>query len=232
MSRPTIVVSSVRERLPTGFGDLDCTRLISEYTDILYCVGAQPVILPVTDRPPSELLANTDALVLTGGGDINPALYDQDEDPSVYGIRSDRDTFEAALYHNAIALGLPIFAICRGMQLVNVLRGGTLVQHVEGHWQPADPAKPFHRVEIEAGSLLSAATGEAAEFAVNSYHHQSLGELGHGLKVTARCGEVVEAVESRDADLIAVQWHPELMASTDRLQRALFEDFVQRAANR
>jgi putative glutamine amidotransferase len=174
-----------------------------------------------------------DGLVLTGGGDIEPTLYGEHPDPSVYGVRPDRDGFEAALYRDAAERGLPILAICRGMQLVNVVRGGTLIQQLQNgqdHWQTVPASQATHDVLVAESSRLGAVLGRHAR--VNSYHHQALAILGQGLRVTAECGAVIEAVEADDADLVAVQWHPEQMAASDPQQQRLFDAFVQRAASR
>jgi putative glutamine amidotransferase len=229
MGRPLIAVSTAREIMPTAFGDIDCTKLTAAYTDAVYDAGGQPVIMPVVDNPPPGLLDRMDGLVLSGGGDIDPVLYGEARDPSVYGIRRDRDSFEAALYRQASALGLPILAICRGMQLINVLRGGSLLQQVAGHWQENPASRPLHRIDVTPGTALAEAAADAAVIEVNSYHHQAIGALAQGLLVTAMCGEVIEAVEDPDADVVAVQWHPEHMTATPH-QRALFEHFVKRAA--
>jgi putative glutamine amidotransferase len=229
MARPLIAVTAARELLPTAFGDVDCTRLTSAYTDAVYDAGGQPVILPVAVNPPPSLLERMDGLLLSGGGDLDPVLYGEQPDPKVYGIRRDRDSFEAAVYRQAVDLRIPILAICRGMQLVNVLRGGTLRQHVDGHWQENPPTNAFHPVSIEPGSALADVVGSESVIDVNSYHHQALNAVGAGLRVTAVCGDVIEAVEAEDAELIAVQWHPEQMGTTAH-QRALFERFVTSAA--
>jgi putative glutamine amidotransferase len=228
MARPLIAVSAGREVMPTAFGDIDCTKLTAAYTDAVYNAGGQPVIVPVVDNPPQGLLDRMDGVVLSGGGDIDPVLYGEAPDPSVYGVRRDRDMFEAALYRQASALRLPVLAICRGMQLVNVLRGGSLVQQIPGHWQDNPASRRSHRIDVDPGSALAEAAGHDSVVEVNSYHHQGIDVLGQGLSVTATCGDVIEAVEDRDTDLVAVQWHPEHMTATTH-QRALFEQFVKRA---
>ncbi|CAN5535211.1 gamma-glutamyl-gamma-aminobutyrate hydrolase family protein [soil metagenome] len=230
MGRPLIAVSAAREVMPTAFGDIDCTKLTAAYTDAVYEAGGQPVILPVVDNPPPGLLDRMDGLVLSGGGDIDPLLYGETPDPNVYGIRRDRDSFEAALIRQAGTLRLPILAICRGMQLLNIVRGGSLLQQVSGHWQDNPASRPLHRIDVTPGSALAEAAAGASEVEVNSYHHQALGVLGTGLSVTATCGPIIEAVEDREADVVAVQWHPELMTVTAAHQRVLFERFVTRAA--
>jgi putative glutamine amidotransferase len=233
MRRPLIAVSAAREELPTAFGTVDCTKLTTAYTDAVYAAGGRPLILPVVPNPPRGLLDGIDALLLTGGGDLDPDLYGESPDPSVYGIRRDRDDFEAALYHQAKALDLPVLAICRGMQLVNVLRGGTLLQQLTSerdHWQSNPASEPSHEIDVLPDAALAEALG-AVRAGVNSYHHQCLRDLGSDLRVTAMCDDVIEAVEATDMDLVAVQWHPEQMASSSREQRGLFETLVRRASN-
>jgi len=232
MPGPLIAVSAAIEELETAFGRRDCTKLTAAYTDAIYAAGGRPVILPVVEAPPAGLLDRMDGLVLTGGGDLDPQLYGQQSDPTTYGVRRDRDDFETALYGEAMRRGIPVLAICRGMQLVNVLRGGSLIQQLEAdgrHWQEIPPEQAGHKVDLVGDSSLAATVNQAV-LGVNSYHHQALREIGAGLRVTARCGEVVEAVEAVDADIVCVQWHPEQMAATDEFQRALFEAFVRRAS--
>jgi putative glutamine amidotransferase len=230
MARPLIAVSAGMEPLPTAFGTIDCTKLTAEYTHAIYAAGGQPVILPVVENPQHELLSRMDGLLLTGGGDLDPALYGEEPDEAVYGVRRDRDAFETALYREAVSLGLPVLALCRGLQLVNVLHGGTLRQEIRGHWQENPAGQPSHEITVAAGSALADAMGQSAEVRVNSYHHQGLKDLGAGLRATAVCGDVIEAVEVTGADVVAVQWHPEHLCATDHQQRALFESFVKRAA--
>jgi putative glutamine amidotransferase len=229
VAAPLIAVSAAIERRPTAFGEIDCTLVAAAYSNAIYAAGAQPVVMPVTDNPPGDLLARMDGLVLTGGADIDPALYGEEPDETVYGVRRDRDIFESALFVEAITLGLPVLAICRGMQLVNIIRGGTLFQQLISdldHWQLGAPDEPCHAVEIADDSMLAETFGSVA--LVNSYHHQALNVLGEQLRVVATCGGVIEAVEGADCDLLGVQWHPEHMASTDDAQRAIFNAFVRR----
>lgn len=229
MARPLIAVSAPIEELDTAFGVQDCTKLRTAYTDPVYTAGGRPVILPVLSRPPADLLEDIDGLLLTGGGDIAPALYGEQPHPGVYGVRPERDAFEAALLREALARRLPVLALCRGMQLVNVLRGGTLNQHVTGHWQQAPASEVAHDITVAEGSLLADAVNGARTLAVNSYHHQAVRELGADLRVSAVCGDVIEAIEATDADLLAVQWHSEQLSTTHAEHRALFSSFVRRA---
>lgn len=232
MGRPLIAVSAAIELLPTPFGEQDCTRLASAYTNAIYAAGGQPVIMPVVTDPPEDLLERFDGLMLSGGGDLDPRLYGEEPDATVYGVRTERDAFEIALYEDALRKGLPILAICRGMQLVNVLRGGSLIQQIEAdieHWQTAPAFEASHKIDVVPDARLTRVF-EQATVGVNSYHHQGLKDLGSGLRVTATCGAVIEAVEADDAPLVGVQWHPEQMSSTDPQQHALFAAFVALAS--
>lgn len=232
MVRPLIAVSTPIEELTTPFGLRDCTKLAVAYTDAVYLAGGQPAILPVTEAPPADLLAGFGGLLLTGGGDLDPMLYGEEPDASVYGVRRDRDAFEIALYNEAIERGLPVLAICRGMQLVNVLRGGSLIQQIEDevvHWQTAPSHEATHKIDVAIDSQLAEAFGQSS-VGVNSYHHQGLKDLGTGLRVVATCGAVIEAVEADDAQMMAVQWHPEQMVTTDSQQLALFTSFIGAAS--
>jgi putative glutamine amidotransferase len=119
------------------------------------------------------------------------------------------------------------------MQLVNVLRGGSLIQEIEAdveHWQAGPANEASHKIDVVADATLMATFGRST-VGVNSYHHQGLDDLGAGLRVTATCGAVIEAVEADDARLVAVQWHPEQMAATDPQQAALFEALVITASS-
>lgn len=229
--RPLIAVSTPIEELTTPFGARDCTKLAVAYTDAVYRAGGQPAILPVTETPPTDLLAGLDGLMLTGGGDLDPTLYGEEPDPSVYGVRRDRDAFEIALYREAMERNMPVLAICRGMQLVNVIRGGSLIQQIDDevdHWQTAPSHEATHKIDVADNTRLAGVFSQTT-VGVNSYHHQGLKELGEGLRVVATCGAVIEAVEAVDAHVLAVQWHPEQM-TTDPQQLALFSSFIDAAS--
>ena len=235
MRRPLIAVSAAIEVLDTPFGPRDCTKLGTYYTEAVYAAGGQPVVMPVTDDPPAWMLEGLDGLMLSGGGDLDPALYGEQPDPTVYGVRPDRDAFEIALYRDAVERGLPILAICRGMQLVE--RAARREPHPGRSSPPRATGRPSPATSRATPSTSSPAVAwpacwESESAQVNSYHHQGLARLGSGLEVTASCGSVIEAVEASDADLVAVQWHPEHMAPIDPVQHAIFTDFVARAAER
>jgi putative glutamine amidotransferase len=119
------------------------------------------------------------------------------------------------------------------MQLVNILRGGTLLQDIpvdQGHWQQGLPHVSSHEITVPPGSALADLVGPSGVARVNSYHHQAVQDLGAGLRVTATCADVIEAVEALDAEIVGVQWHLEQMVDTDPTQRELFNRFLERAA--
>jgi putative glutamine amidotransferase len=211
--------------------------LPTPYVAALLRAGAWPVILPPVAHPrPGQLLSGVSGLVLAGGGDVDPARYGQRSHPAVYGVHSERDELELALVRAARERGLPVLAICRGMQVVNVACGGSLWQHLpdrkgwEAHGDPTGVRSIRHDVEVEAGSRLAAAVGVDPLSGCLSHHHQGVAEVGRGLTPVARTGDgLVEALEPV-ADgpwLLAVQWHPEENAGHDSRQQALFDAFVR-----
>lgn len=215
------------------------------YVSALQRAGARPALLAANDpAPPEEVLAPFDGLLLMGGGDIDPARYGADRHPRVYGVDPDRDTIELALVRRAVATGLPLFAICRGAQVVNVAFGGTLHQHLadlEGvavHGEPLRTAPVPHSVKVAPGSLLADVLGDGEVESCTSLHHQGIDRLGDGLVPVAWAEDgLVEAVEPHP-DLLgpgwvaAVQWHPEETAGHDRVQQALFDRFAEAARAR
>ncbi len=171
----------------------------------------------VTPENPIDSLDGM-GLVLSGGSDLDPASYGAEADPRTEAPDPERDAMEQKLLRQALELDLPVLAICRGMQLFNVThRGGTLIQHVEGH------RVPLHDTTIGEGTQLATIFG-AGRRSVNSRHHQVAGRLGEGLIVSARAADgVIEGLERTDRRFaVAVQWHPEDLMPQDR---ALFEAF-------
>ena len=205
------------------------------YVDAVLRAGGQPVI--VNDaRDPKELLARVDALVLTGGPDVDPQHYHEDAHPSVYGVDAADDDFECALAEAATVRSVPTLAICRGIQVLNVARGGTLFQHIADdpgvapHGQPgvAGGARQ-HEVTLDADSLL-AEVMDTTTVTASCHHHQALARLGEGLRVVGRANDkIIEAVELDGAFMLAVQWHPEDTAADDPAQQRLFDALVRRA---
>ena len=158
-------------------------------------------------------LDDAGGLLLMGGADVNPDLYGEDRAPETDEPDDDRDAIELWLLADALSRNLPILAICRGMQLLNVAHGGTLIQHlqpVEKHQvRSADKSSPVHPIKIVPGTILARIAGARLE--VNSRHHQAVGKVGGGLLVSARSDDgLIEAIELPDRPfVVGVQWHPE-----------------------
>jgi putative glutamine amidotransferase len=189
----------IRVALPFGSGTPENKR--GPYRKALDAASIQPVEKVTT-------LAGLDGLLLAGGSDIDPALYGAPRQPETSKLDHDRDSLEAALLREALDRNLPVFAICRGLQLLNAVLGGTLVQHIEGHRYPEQQAA--HLITIESHSRLKSILG-VDEYVVNSRHHQCVEQVASGLVVVARAPDnVVEALELPGKRFVlAVQWHPE-----------------------
>ncbi len=204
----------------------------AKYIDAVRRAGGYPVLLPPGEREPGECFEFLDGIVMTGGPDIDPQRYGGKMHPEVYGVDLERDASEIALVKAIFEQQKPTLCICRGMQVLNVALGGTLVEHVPDEFgvkvvhRGGDTYQP-HEVEVVAGSHLARVVGPG-RLATASWHHQALRNLAPGLKVTARSSDgVVEAVEHADHDeLIAVQWHPEHTSAEDSRQQALFDWLV------
>jgi putative glutamine amidotransferase len=164
-------------------------------------------------------------LVLTGGGDLNPKLYGEAPHGKTEGIDDGRDELELELLERAVRLDLPVLAICRGMQLLNVYSGGKLIQHIPGHSAPHK--LEAHAVEIVSGTLLRELVG-AGPLRVNSRHHQAAGPVAPGLVVSATSGDgIVEGLERPNSRFVlGVQWHPEDRIATHPADYCLFEAFA------
>jgi putative glutamine amidotransferase len=203
-----------------GDGDEPGVHAVREdYVRSVEQSGAVPVVLPPV--PPGDvpaLLDRLDGVLLSGGGDVDPALYEQEPHPRLGRVNRRRDDFELALVREGLRRDVSILAICRGHQLLNVATGGTLVQDipslVEGqveHDGKGPRWRRTHRVEVTGPSRLREILGQDT-LSVNSIHHQAVDRVGDGLVVSARCPEdgIVEGLE-RPASrfVVAVQWHPE-----------------------
>ncbi|MBO0825413.1 MAG: gamma-glutamyl-gamma-aminobutyrate hydrolase family protein [Actinobacteria bacterium] len=213
--RPVIGISAYSTQARWGSWDLPAVLLPRRYTDMVSAAGGQPVLLPPLPGV-ADMLTRLDGLVLSGGGDIDPALYRAARDPATDPASPDRDEAEIELTRHAITAGLPLLGICRGLQVVNVARGGTLYQHLpdvvghDGH-SPAAQGYGSHKVSVALGAELARILGRT-EAAVPTHHHQAIDQLGDGLVPTAWTDDdTVEAVELDEPSsfMIAVQWHPE-----------------------
>ena len=199
------------------------------YEEALQAAGIDPVLI----APGSAIPQGVSGLLLMGGSDVNPARYGEARHPETQESDDARDELECALISEAIARDLPLLAICRGIQILNVQHGGTLVQHLESterHRQRTENrGLPVHRVEIVPGTRLADIARNARAWDVNSRHHQAIARVGAGLRISARDSEdgTVEAVERPDKRfVVGVQWHPENMSATDNRQALLFQAFA------
>jgi putative glutamine amidotransferase len=211
----------------------------SAYLRAVQRAGGVPVLLPPQlGAGARDVLWNGLAgLLLTGGGDIDPARFGEPRHPSVYEVSAERDSLELDLATRAVDDGLPLFAICRGIQVLNVALGGSLYQDI-----PSDPGSLIahsqteprhvatHPVKIEPGTRLATITG-AHTLDVNSMHHQAIKAVGRGLVTTATAPDgIVEAVESTDGRfVVGVQWHPEDLVGHDPAAEALFAALIAAA---
>jgi putative glutamine amidotransferase len=213
--RPVIGISAYSQQARWGSWDLPAVLLPRRYADMVAAGGGQPVLLPPQPGVAS-LLTRLDGLVLSGGGDVDPARYGAERDPATDPANPGRDEAEIELVRRAIAAGLPLLGICRGLQVVNVALGGTLHQHLpdlvghDGH-SPEPHGYGSHKVSVAAGSQLAGILGRT-DAAVPTHHHQAADRLGDGLVPTAWTDDdTVEAVELAEpaSFMVAVQWHPE-----------------------
>jgi gamma-glutamyl-gamma-aminobutyrate hydrolase PuuD len=213
--RPVIGISAYSQHARWGSWDLPAVLLPSRYTDMVAAAGGLPVLLPPLPGV-TGVLDRLDGLVLSGGGDIDPASYGAERDPACGPANRDRDDAELALARQALAAGLPMLGICRGLQVINVALGGTLLQHLpdvvghDGH-SPEEGAHGSHKVSVAPGSQLARLLGRT-EAAVPTHHHQAVDRLGDGLIPTAWADDdIIEAVELDEpaSFMVAVQWHPE-----------------------
>lgn len=223
---------------PTAAEPVGRYTLKSSYAAAVAHAGARPTVLPYTDQPDvlEAHLAQIDALVVTGGAfDVPPELYGEEGHPGLGPQKEGRTRFETAMLGGALERRIPLLGVCGGMQLLNVVRGGTLYQDIQrelpgamDHEQKHDPSQPLHSLKIVSGSRLAKIFGTTGAIQVNSTHHQSVRDIGDGLVISATSPDgVVEAIEDPDARfVVGVQWHPELLgeyAEQQRLYQALVD---------
>ena len=212
---PIIGISSYAQQARWGAWDLPAILLPARYVDMVSRAGGVPVLVPPVHNV-AEVLQRLDGLVLSGGGDIDPALYGATRDPATGPANPGRDLAELELCRGALGSGMPLLGICRGLQILNVAVGGTLHQHLpdvvgtDMH-SPEQSGYGRHDVSVAPGTQLAKIVG-GTEVAVPTHHHQAIDKLARGLVATAWTSDgIIEAVEfeSGDRPAIAVQWHPE-----------------------
>lgn len=208
---------------------IDATE--AAYAHAVVSAGSVPLLIPALPAvPPEDIVERLDGLLLTGGGDVDPRRYGATPSPQCGGIDEERDAREISLVRQAMGAGLPILAVCRGCQVLNVALGGTLTQHLPevtdlDHLVPERRSATVHDVEVEQGTQLARIVGSAT-FAVNSVHHQAVDHAAPELAAVGRADDgVVEAIEHPSLPVLGVQWHPENLLR-HRKHHALFDWFI------
>lgn len=239
--RPVIGLTTYLEQAKQGVWDVKAAFLPQQYFASVTQSGGIAVLLPPQPDPDAAaetVLDGLDGLILTGGLDVQPELYGAQRHPLTDPARPDRDAWELALFRGADRRKMPVLAICRGLQLVNVARGGTLHQHLPetfgtDRYRIGGGVFATNAVEIEGGTRLSRLLGPGP-VDVHSYHHQGVDRLGAGLTVSARTDDgLVQAFESDgDAYVLGVQWHPEENADDKRLFAGLVDEAAVYMASR
>ena len=230
MARPLIGITTYVTPAKWSYWELDAALIPVEYVRAVERAGGRALLVPPSEDGVEETLGALDGLVFSGGSDLDPELYDQEPHEETFGIHEERDRAELALLEAALQRDMPVLAICRGSQVLNVARGGDLVQHLpdvvgdEKH-KHTPGAFADHAVKVEAGTRLESLLGDQAP--VKSHHHQGIGRIGEGLRVAAHAEDgTVEAVEDPGRRFaVGVLWHPE--AGDDA---RLFEELVREAS--
>lgn len=226
--RPLIGITTYAQEASWGVWRLPAALIPLDYVDAVERAGGRPVLIPPSDDGVEETLEVLDGIVFSGGADVDPALYGAHAHGETDEPQKRRDASEMALLREALERDLPTLAVCRGVQLMNVARGGDLVQHLPehvGHELHRETPGTFseHPIAVQEGSRLQAVVGSDPR--VTSHHHQSLGKVGEGLVETAWADDgTVEAIEDPSRRFaVGVQWHPE-SGDDDALFEALVEE--------
>jgi gamma-glutamyl-gamma-aminobutyrate hydrolase PuuD len=227
--RPVIGITTYAQEASWGVWRLPAALIPLNYVEAVERAGGRPVLIPPSEEGVEETIEALDGIVFSGGADVDPSRYGADAHPETDSPQAHRDAGELALLRSALEHDLPVLAVCRGFQLLNVARGGDLVQHLPdevGHDAHKEVPGVFsvHPVEVKEGTQLASLIGSRSE--VSSHHHQALGRVGEGLAQTAWAQDgTLEAVEDPSRRFaVGVQWHPE--AGEDQ---ALFEGLVREA---
>jgi putative glutamine amidotransferase len=227
--RPVIGITAYAEEASWGAWTLPAALLPLAYVRAVERAGGRALVVPPSEDGAEETLDRLDGVVFSGGSDLDPELYGAEAHPETSGIRHERDRAELALLTAALARDMPVLAICRGSQVLNVALGGDLVQHVPervGHDGPKQVTGTFseHAVESVPGTCLAPIVG--GRRTVKSHHHQGYGRLGDGLRVAAHAADgTVEAIEDPSRRFtVGVLWHPE-----EDDDARLFEELVEQA---
>ena len=232
--RPVVGITAYAEHAAWGAWEATAALVPFAYVRAVERAGGRPLLIPPSSEGIGETLDAVSALVLSGGSDLDPSVYRAEPHPETNGIRPERDRAELALLEAALARDMPVLAVCRGMQVLNVLRGGNLVQHLPeliGHENHRQVVGVFseHEVTVKPGSRLAGILGERAR--IKSHHHQGTGKVGRGLDVVAWADdgtiEGLEAPAHRFA--LGVLWHPEEDDGVELFEALVVEAHTYRA---
>jgi gamma-glutamyl-gamma-aminobutyrate hydrolase PuuD len=227
--RPVVGITTYAQEASWGVWRMPAALIPLDYVDAVERAGGRPVLIPPSEEGVAETLDALDGIVFSGGADVDPTMYGAEAHPETDTPQARRDAGEMALLTAALERDMPTLAICRGFQLLNVARGGDLVQHLPekvGHDEHKNVPGAFaeHPVEVKDGTRLAAMVGARSD--VTSHHHQGVGRIGEGLVETAWARDgTLEGVEDPTLRFaVGVQWHPE--ATEDKV---LFETLVEEA---
>jgi putative glutamine amidotransferase len=237
VAKPVVGITTYVEAAAWGAWQLDAALIPYDYVRALERAGARVLLVPPSDDAVEETLDALDGLLLSGGADLDPKTYDAQPHPETNGIRPDRDRAELALLEGALVRDMPVLAVCRGVQVMNVARGGDLVQHLpdvvgnESH-REVKGAFSEHGVRIAEDSRLGSVLGERAP--VKSSHHQGLGRVGDGLREAAWAEDgTLEALEDPERRFaVGVLWHPEAGEDMKLFEALVAESRAYREAHR
>jgi putative glutamine amidotransferase len=214
--QPLVLITSIPRTIETPLPDPMPNATVNQQLAWLVAAARGLPVAVDSWSDPEALLERIDGIVINGGVDVDPATYGAERHPRTEPGDPRRDRFELELARHAMDRGIPVLGICRGMHILNVARGGTLLQHLPDeaeieHNDRLNYARPVHGIRISAASRIAAAMGGASA-EVNSIHHQGIDRLGAGLTATARAEDgTLEAIEGEGGRFIGIQWHPEFL---------------------
>ncbi len=231
MRKPIIGISAI-----TAFDERFHSQRIT-YTEAVWNAGGEAVLIPAKPDKSNcaQIISMFDGLIAPGGPDVDPELYGEKTLPECGKFCRYEDEYDMELIREAVKQGKPVLAICRGMQVVNVLYGGTLYQDIPSqfdteiqHHRIVKDLEIYHKIDLEPDSYLAKVLGEMEAITVNSSHHQAVKDLAKGFSIVGKAPDgTVEAMENEDASILCVQWHPERMQN-EEMFRKLFADFIER----
>jgi len=237
-AKPVIIGISGLVQKDNDWSNYNYSSIDECYVNAVLKAGGVPVIIPVNENSEAikEQIKLVDGLILTGGEDINPQMYNQEPRNSLGEIAPRRDAFDKMLLNEATSQKKPVLGICRGNQFINVSFNGTLYQDIPSeakdnfvkHRQDSEWQEGSHKIDIVKGSWIATVLGKD-EVLVNSYHHQAVKDLAPGFKITAYSKDgIVEGIEKENGSFcVGVQWHPEMMAGKSPLMLKIFQAFIE-----